>query len=151
MRAQVVCVVFKILPIPRTKLLLFSDICKYITFFILYFSWKLRTIHAQYTDNTRTIHALFTHYSYHFPEGAVAFGSYSSVPWFPATCRAFASGLANIPCLYTLCFTLYTKNRPPRRFFLLNPKYFTTFATANPNRALQTYYKKAFIGACFGR
>ena len=59
MRAQVVCVVFKILPIPRTKLLLFSDIYKYITFFILYFSWKLRTIHAQYTDNTRTIHALF--------------------------------------------------------------------------------------------
>jgi hypothetical protein len=54
--------------------------------------------------------------------------------------------MANIPV-----FTFYTKkNRPPKRFFLLNPKYFTTFATANPNRALQTYYKKAFIGACFG-
>ena len=43
------------------------------------------------------------------------------------------------------------KNHPKKRFFLLNPKYFTTFATANPNRALQTYYKKAFIGACFGK
>ena len=27
---------------------------------------------------------------------------------------------------------------------------FTTFATANPNSGAQTYYKKAFIGACFG-
>ena len=34
MRAQVVYVVFKILPIPRTKLLLFLDMCKYITIFI---------------------------------------------------------------------------------------------------------------------
>ena len=27
--------------------------------------------YALFTDNTRTIHALFTHYSYHFRGGAV--------------------------------------------------------------------------------
>ena len=47
--------------------------------------------------------------------------------YYPATCFAFASGLANIPA-FTL-YTLHQKNRPPRRFFLHNPKYFTTFAS----------------------
>ena len=53
--------------------------------------------------------------------------TFGYLSYYPATCFAFASGLANIPA-FTL-YTLHQKNRPPRRFFLHNPKYFTTFAS----------------------
>ena len=51
--------------------------------------------------------------------------TFGYLSYYPATCFAFASGLANIPA-FTL-YTLHQKNRPPRRFFLLNPNYFYTF------------------------
>ena len=53
--------------------------------------------------------------------------TFGYLSYYPATCFAFASILANIPA-FTL-YTLYStqKNRPPRRFFLHNPNYFYTF------------------------
>ena len=54
--------------------------------------------------------------------------TFGYLSYYPATCFVFASGLANPPFpLHFTPYTLHQKNRPPRRFFLLNPNYFYTF------------------------
>ena len=113
--------------ISRTKLLLFPDICKYITIFHPSISL---VNYALFTHNTRTIDAQYTHYSNTFISGSVAFESYSSIYCLSTTCLV----LGNFPPSKFSSTTLdgglpSKKNRPPRRFFLLNQKYFTTIAT----------------------
>ena len=99
----------------------------------LYFSWKLRTIHAQYTDNTRTIHALFLP----LPRG-------SSSIWILFECSlpsrhlsCFCQWSGKYPHLYLTLYPLHKKS-PIKANFLAQSKIFHYLCKRKPQWGAQT-------------